>query len=247
MAARCQLIVNADDFGQSPGINRGILSAHDEGIITSASLMVRWPASSDAAREARGRPRLSVGLHVDLGEWRHDGNDWRPVYEVVRLDDTDAAPMEIFRQLEAFRRLVGRDPTHMDSHQHVHRREPIRSVLVALASELDIPLRHFSPDVRYCGEFYGQDEGGVTRTGALTVEHFVSLLTSLPSGITELACHPAAVADLPTMYGKERLIELSVLCDARVKQTIASLGIELRSFNGLGTPVVERSVSEVAL
>ena len=39
------LIVNADDFGQSAGINRGIIEAHEHGIVTSTSLMVRWPAA----------------------------------------------------------------------------------------------------------------------------------------------------------------------------------------------------------
>ena len=60
------LIVNADDFGQSTGINKGVIQAHEEGIVTSASLMVRWPAAPEAAAYARNRPGLSVGLHVDL-------------------------------------------------------------------------------------------------------------------------------------------------------------------------------------
>ena len=61
------VIVNADDFGRSRGVNRGIVEAHERGIVTSASLMVRWAAAADAAAYARMRPELSVGLHVDLG------------------------------------------------------------------------------------------------------------------------------------------------------------------------------------
>src|SRR5437879_4472175 len=45
------LIVNADDFGRSPGVNRGIMSAYEHGIVTSASLMVRWPAAAEAAKQ----------------------------------------------------------------------------------------------------------------------------------------------------------------------------------------------------
>src|SRR6185312_13088245 len=76
-----RLIVNADDYGRSAGINRGIATAHEQGIVTSASLMVRWPDAEQAARYARERPALSVGLHVDLGEWTYqDGNGWLPVY-----------------------------------------------------------------------------------------------------------------------------------------------------------------------
>jgi len=51
-----RLIVNADDFGQSPGINRGIMEAHERGIVTSVSLMVRWPAAVEAAAYARRLP-----------------------------------------------------------------------------------------------------------------------------------------------------------------------------------------------
>src|SRR6476619_4405845 len=108
---RRRLIVNADDFGQSAGVTRGILQAHDNGIITSTSLMVRWPAAAEAVVEARSRPRLSVGLHVDLSEWRLSGEEWVPIYQVVPGDDAAAVAAEIGNQLAAFRRLMGRGPT----------------------------------------------------------------------------------------------------------------------------------------
>jgi len=63
------LIVNADDFGLSDGVNRGIVEAHERGIVTSASLMVWHDAARAAAAYARGRPQLDVGVHLDLGEW----------------------------------------------------------------------------------------------------------------------------------------------------------------------------------
>jgi chitin disaccharide deacetylase len=66
---RRYLIVNADDFGLSEGVNRGIIEAAEKGIVTSASLMVRQPAAAAAAAYARKLDRISVGLHLDLGEW----------------------------------------------------------------------------------------------------------------------------------------------------------------------------------
>ncbi len=86
---RC-LIVTADDFGRSAAINHGVALAHERGIVTSASLMVRWPAAADAAAYARRHPALGTGLHFDLGEWVHDGSGWAPVYRVVE-DDRGAA------------------------------------------------------------------------------------------------------------------------------------------------------------
>src|SRR5919199_1733575 len=114
------LIVNADDFGLSPGINAGVAAAHERGIVTSASLMVRWPAAGEAAAYARAHPALSLGLHVDLGEWAYRDGAWVQLYQVVPEDDRAAVAEELSRQLAAFRALVGRHPTHLDSHQHVH-------------------------------------------------------------------------------------------------------------------------------
>src|SRR5438034_11679377 len=76
------LIVNADDFGQSAGVNRGIIEAHKAGIVTSASLMVCWPAAVQAAAYARKHPALSLGLHFDFGEWIYHQDNWDNVYEV---------------------------------------------------------------------------------------------------------------------------------------------------------------------
>jgi chitin disaccharide deacetylase len=226
------LIVNADDFGRSAGINRGIIRAFEHGVVTSASLMVRWPLASAAAAYARRWPALSLGLHLDLGEWSYRDGDWAPLYEVVRLDDPIAVEREAQDQLAAFRQLVGANPTHLDSHQHIHRREPIRSVLLEMARRLDVPLRH-ECSVRYCGDFYGQDADGSSLPANLTADYFISILSRLPSGITELCCHPAEEEQLDTMYCRERVQELRILCDPQTRAAIIRLGIEPSSFKSL--------------
>src|SRR5262249_1938403 len=120
------LIVNADDFGQSPGVNRGVIAAYEQGIVTSASLMVRWPAAATAAAYQRQHPHLSLGLHLDLGESAYRQESWVRLYEVVRADAPTAVAREAAHQLAVFRDLVGRNPSHLDSHQHVHRGGPSR-------------------------------------------------------------------------------------------------------------------------
>src|SRR4249920_1261717 len=122
MSGEKYLIVSADDFGQSPGINLGIIEAHEHGIVTSASLMTRWLAAGEAALYAREHTRLSVGLHLDLGEWICIGGNWQPVYTVVPMDDKEAIEREVLHQLDSFRSLVGRDPIHINSHQGFHMR-----------------------------------------------------------------------------------------------------------------------------
>src|SRR4051812_5845914 len=123
------LIVNADDFGLTPAVNRGVATAHECGVVTSASLMVRGSAAIAAGEYARAHPDLAVGLHVDLAEWSFVDDQWRADYQVVDTRDADAVDAEVERQLAAFRELVQRAPSHLDSHQHVHREEPIASLL----------------------------------------------------------------------------------------------------------------------
>jgi predicted glycoside hydrolase/deacetylase ChbG (UPF0249 family) len=221
------LIVNADDFGQTSGINRGILAAYERGIVTRASLMVRWPAAGEAAAIARTRPELAVGLHVDLGEWRYEGGAWLPLYDVVPLMDADAVRAEIARQISAFRRLMGREPTHLDSHQHVHRREPTRSVLVAFGRELGVGVRHFCRAVAYCGAFYGQMDNGDPLPEAISPDSLIAVLRELPAGVTELVCHPGYADGLTSMYAAEREEELRTLCDPRVRSAVLEAEIRL--------------------
>jgi len=227
------LIVNADDFGQSAGVNRGIITAHRDGIVTSASLMVRWPAAAEAAAYAREHPSLSIGLHIDLGEQILRAGEWVPLYTVAPLQNESAVRNEISRQLGEFNRLVGHAPTHLDSHQHVHLREPVRALVVEIAQRLGVPLRKCSREVSYCGDFYGQAEDGTTLREVLSVDGLIRILDTLPPGCTELACHPAAQCDLQTLYSQERLEELKVLCDPKLRTVIKTMGFELRSFANL--------------
>src|SRR5207302_5062801 len=105
-SAQRSLIVNADDFGLSAGINQGIVAARERGIVTSASLMVRWPAAVEAAAYGRAHPDFSLGLHVDLGEWSYRDGGWVARYQVVAVDDPRAVSDELARQVDSFRNLT---------------------------------------------------------------------------------------------------------------------------------------------
>lgn len=229
------LIVNADDFGQSPGVNRGVAQAHEEGIVTAATVMVRWPAAAEAAAYVRRRPELDVGLHLDLGEWRYADGDWRARYEVVDTADAAAVGAEVAAQLDAFRRLFDRDPSHLDSHQHVHRNEPVRAALRRAGERLRVPVRDFDRTVRYRGDFYGQDGRGWPVPDAITVDFLVGLLEALPEGVTELGCHPGEPDELQSTYHAERATEVATLCDPRVKAAVDALGIRLTTFTAVGS------------
>jgi chitin disaccharide deacetylase len=225
------LIVSADDFGRSEGINAGVLRAHGEGIVTSAGLMVRWPAAEEAAEQARAAG-LDLGLHVELGEWTFARGQWEAVHEVVDIERPEDVASEIHRQLEAFRRLTGRDPTHLDSHQHVHLEPPATPVFRRAAAELGVPLR--ARGIGYTGDFYGQDGYGVPFHDAISVEGLLRIIAKVRTGVSEIGCHPGLGDDADSGYAREREIEVATLCDPRVRAAIEDAGIELRSFAELG-------------
>lgn len=220
------LIVNADDLGLCEAVDDGIFAAHAAGIVTSASLMVRQAATASAAARAAAFPGLALGLHLDLDRWSYA--EGRQV-EGGRSDLESAAGVEVEcrAQLERFRSLLGRDPTHLDSHHHVHLAEPVAGVAARLSDELAIPLRRRG--VRYEGGFHGRDDRGRARLEAIQPTGLIELVSSLPPGWTELGCHPAA-GGVPSSYDRERRVELETLCDPRVRAALTESGVELRSF-----------------
>lgn len=231
LAALRLLIVNADDFGSSRGVNRGIVEAHERGIVTSASLMVNRPAAPEAAEYARKHPELAVGLHVEVPRWRVRRRPWSLIWSERSLQRNVAR--EVASQHGQFRALMGRDPTHIDSHHHRHRAEALHSIFVALARELRVPLRHYDPRISFCGAFYGHDGFGRPNPAAITPDALIDLLTDLPDGITELCSHPGYTEGLTAWYRDEREQEVRTLCDPRVREAIERLGIRLASFRQL--------------
>jgi predicted glycoside hydrolase/deacetylase ChbG (UPF0249 family) len=230
-ASRLTVIVNADDLGLSAGVNRGILHAHAHGIVTSASLMVRAPHAAAAVRDAAAHPALAIGLHLDMGEWHYTGEAWIAAYEVVPLDDPEAVAREVDAQLARFEAIVGRSPTHLDSHQHVHRGEPLRTIATARAARLGVPLRDVTPGIRYEGGFYGQAAKGEPYPEGIAPATLVALLEALPPGTTtELGCHPGLDDESGSSYSSERAVEVATLCDPAVRAAIERNGIALRSY-----------------
>jgi chitin disaccharide deacetylase len=211
------LVVNADDLGLSRGISDGILEAHTEGIVTSASLMVSAAGAEDAVRAAADHAQLSLGLHfVD------DDSD---------LEDPVVAARSFNSQLERFRALVGRGPTHVDSHHHVHSASPRRrAVFAELVEPLGVPLRGQS-EVPYVGAFWGQWQAGVTKLRHIQRPFLLQLIrTMVGEGLTEIGCHPGRVGDFSSSYLHERAVELATLTEAGLREEIAALGVELASF-----------------
>src|SRR5204862_7111703 len=159
------------------------------------------------------------------------GLHWDVVGEDEREFDTydwDAVRAEFAAQLARFRDLMGRDPTHVDSHRHQPRQPHLRPLFRELVEPLGVPLRD-DGRVHFVGDFYAQWEWGVTDASKITVEAFVELLRRrVHAGWTEISCHPGHRDDGErAMYAAEREAELRTLVDPRLKQEIDALGISL--------------------
>ena len=215
------LIINADDFGSTEGINRGIADCHRTGVVTSTSLMVFGAAARDAATRARELPNLSVGLH-----WVGDRSGAE-----VDTDDPDAVRDELERQLERFHDLLGRAPDHLDSHHHLHLEERLLPIFIDAGESLGIPVRGDGV-VQYVGGFYAQWEWGVTELQHVSVQALQSILREeVGEGWTEVACHPGYLTpDLHSIYASEREAEIRTLTDAEIRATVDELGISLESY-----------------
>jgi predicted glycoside hydrolase/deacetylase ChbG (UPF0249 family) len=217
------LIVNGDDFGASRGINRGIVEAHERGILTSASLMVDLPGAEEAAELAQNRPGLSLGLHVVLT--REDGK---------RTVPPEGAGEEIERQLARFHALLGKPPTHFDSHHNLHFEPAYEPFFVDAARRSSRPLRGYS-DVRYVSRFYGQWDDGSTHLDLISVEGLIDVLESeVGEGVTEIGCHPGYIdSGFRSSYAREREAELRTLCAPAARTAAEQLAIRLVNFTEL--------------
>lgn len=221
------LIINADDFGLSHGVNDGILEAHTRGVVTSASLMVRAPAAQEAAALAASHPRLSVGLHF--------------VDDSPALDDPSHAAEEFGAQLERFRSLTGRDPTHVDSHHHVHARAGRITTFARLVAPLGVPLR-LAGTVRYVGGFYAHTRPGASSTRFISREYLVHVVANETfEGFTELGCHPSLRGDFQSSYLYEREVELATLTEPGLREELEELGLRLGSFHDWADSDVSRA------
>ncbi len=216
-----RLIVNADDLGYDPAIDRGILDACRRGIVTSASAMVDTPFAERALAEAPAA--LGVGLHVVLDP------------AVSRA----AAEAEIRRQLRLFERLRGGAPTHLDSHKHVHESPPVLEAMAAVAVESKLPVRALDAGMRSALRAAGVATtdhflGDARLRPCWTLERLVAALDALPEGVTEVMSHPGhAPSHARTSFGREREIELAALLDPRARTALERGAVTLIRYDAL--------------
>lgn len=246
------LIVNADDFGLTAGVSRGILDARRNGIVTSTTLLVNR-VIAPALLEDLKSSGLGVGLHLNLTLGAplsnpkrvpslvdDEGKFVRDARQAAARAKAEEARIELGAQIDAFRRFLGRFPTHLDSHHHVGCHEPIQTLLFDFAKAIKVPVRSQDGEVRAAARrhglatpdhFFGESGPEPYWSAERLLEH----LKALPAGVSEFMTHPGYFDDdlAYSRYGRQREVELRGLTDPRARELIEREGIRLVHFGHL--------------
>ncbi|WP_214820923.1 MULTISPECIES: carbohydrate deacetylase [unclassified Exiguobacterium] len=218
------VLINADDFGLTTGVNAGTLESHLNGIVNSATMIMNGHAVEEAVRLAKQYPSLRVGVHLVLSWGKPLADTSAPLtkedgtfrYTSRFLTETPPDPELVYlewkAQIEAFL-ATGLPLDHLDSHHHVHGWPVLHDVIIRLAEEYDTTFRALTTlgsrrdlwvTERFSDQFYAD---GVSHVTLDAIE---------PGDSIEVMVHPAELDDhLPsvTSYLEPRLLEKQVLVD----------------------------------
>jgi len=243
-----RLIVNADDFGLTRGVSAGILDAHRHGLVTSTTVLVTADVDPEQLAMARDSG-LGIGVHVNLTLGAPltrarslvdaKGRFVRDARRVAAQADASDVEAEIAAQLERFETLVGRAPTHLDTHHHVGLHPPVADVVLQAARRLGVAVRSQNPAARARARalrlatpdhFFGESGPDAYWSLATTLRH----LRSLPAGVSEFMTHPGRYDDALnySRYGRQRETELIGL-GAAARAAAQALGLKLCHFGDL--------------
>jgi chitin disaccharide deacetylase len=250
------LVVVADDFGVSQGANKGCLEAYEQGMVTELSLMMRFPGTQEAAQLIENHKIANVGIHLTLNNF-NESNKYYRTNDYLRLLDSlpsDEVHRLITEELDAFENLVGRPPTHITSHQHIHQHSKMVKVVGEYAGKHNLFVRRAKQQ-----DYEKEPLGNIADVnkqlqmlGARVTDHvfaqvfddytqaksqFLEKLNMVRNGeITEIFFHPAYVDDFLKNYSSmkdERVRDLQLAKDANFIEQIKTMGFEITSFSQL--------------
>lgn len=245
------LIVNADDFGYSKGVNLGIIEAYQNGIVTSTTIMPGLEGFDHAVRLAEENPGLGVGIHLTLTAGKSVGGPYKTITDehgnfmrlsefTAKLDKID--PGEVLAEYEAqIMKVMDTSivPDHFDSHHHTHTLPGIFEIFKRVTLKYGVGARVFSrkgligdfatiktPD-NFSDSFYGD---------SATLEHLGKILGQNNTDSLEIMCHPAYVdysLCAGSSYAVQRVNELHVLTTKGIREQIIQKGYSLGTFADL--------------
>ena len=248
-----KIIFNADDFGMSKGVNLGIVEAHKNGPVRSATIMAGMDAFNHAVQLAKENPSLKVGVHLTLNAGKSVGGVYQTITDkggnffsiqvgLERIKKEIVDFKEVEREFEAQIQKVlnaGIAPSHLDSHHHVHNHPEITQVFIRVAKKYGIKrvrltnglsgddAREFSSTDRFDASFFGEN---------ITIEHLKQIISKGNGQSLEIMTHPAYLDNALckiSSYHQKRMLEMEILTSKELKDFLNSGGYEIVSFEDL--------------
>lgn len=239
-----KLIINADDFGLTQGINAAVIRAHQEGVLTSATLMAGGLAWREAAELAAETPTLGVGVHLTLTALGpvlplkqvpslvDRGGRFRRQFWRVLVWNKEQIKAEWHGQIERLME-AGLKPTHLDSHHHIHLWPPLMTIACELAREFGIPgVRAISPPsfrlMKFpewqrriaAGSWQRSQEFPLGKPDTVTALEFAGRSKeSFTAYLKQLSPGAHELFSHPGSPGDAQLAAISSLTDKRVRET----------------------------
>jgi predicted glycoside hydrolase/deacetylase ChbG (UPF0249 family) len=246
------LIINADDLGISPEVNRGIFIAYENRVVTDASLLIKGPYTREAIEMIKKEPSFQVGIHIDLDPllgWKSPGIERLPRKKLLEAmkerDLIEKIKKEIDKQITAFLD-AGLVPSHIDTHHHVHGFPQIFELLVEAMGRYGIQAIRFSKkgysllgreDIPLTTAQAQRMEGILRKRKIVHPHHLIDplfpfSLKELPAGVAELMVHPSRGGD------QWRQRDFEMIRDPLFMGTVHDEGIQLIGFADLTSSAV---------
>lgn len=241
-----KLIINADDFGYCESVNKAIISAHKNGVVTSCTIMTGMPGFEEGVKLLQENPTLTCGVHMTLTCYKPilnthktivDENGYfyrRMSQEIIDQIDTEEIYEEFCAQID---RAIehGIKISHLDSHHHVHTMPLLKDVIKRITDKYKLPIRggfKYEHDlnvtiVPLIGTFY-KDK--------VSTDFFEQHINVDDYEIMDMMCHPGFESDFlreSTSYCSEREKEHFILTSKEFKDSIQRLNMTLTNYKKL--------------
>ena len=241
------LIVNADDCNLTEGVTSAILDCHDHGILSSTTFMMNLPISQKAVRELKQRKNLGVGIHLNVTLGRpvtdpkkirsllQGPGDFRKYAEQTsKLPKASELVLEYQSQINLFKKVFGRNPTHLDTHHQLHDAAFFFHALVEVAKKNRLPIRR-SRLTRARSSFPHTDFffGNLRPREHWTPEPLETLLQHLPEGVSEIMCHPGKndpQLRAASSFTTDREVEWKIFRDKKWRRLLQEHQIKLGNY-----------------
>ncbi|EGT3905141.1 chitin disaccharide deacetylase [Clostridioides difficile] len=241
-----KIIINADDFGYCEAVNYGIISAHNNGIVRSTSMMANMPGVEHGVGLLKENKTLNCGVHMTLSCGRpllsnlktivdKDGFFIRRITdEIIEKMDCDEIYRELCAQIDRVKGL-GIDISHLDSHHHIHTLVSLKPVIEKIVTKYNLPIRggfeynlEYSKVVPLIDSFYKEN---------VSEEYFIKNIDEIMKyDVVDIMSHPAFLDDYilnSTSYAIDRAKEHKILTSKKVKEFLEKNGLVISSYRDI--------------